>query len=205
MSEEGQQRARRESVVRDSILISSVKLGELVGIYQDLYAFTHSAWRNLPNPPDCELVFLLMWMISAENYDVNHFTIKWQEATSNTFMHLWSIIDRLRTVPESNNADWLVGPRNPLGYSASMNMPGAADEYLYPSESTVPPYVEIFNANMNRMQPMIMRRDYNSNFSFTMSLTLRKPRRMIDPDEMAMRNYEMASPMRCTTETRPED
>ncbi|KAK3634121.1 hypothetical protein LTR56_015467 [Elasticomyces elasticus] len=208
--EEGQQRVpmydgQRESVIEDSILISSVKLGELVGMYRDLYAFTHSAWRNLPNPPGCEPVFVLMWMISAENYDVNHFTITSQEATSNTCVHLWSIIDRIRTVLESNSADWLVGPRNPLGYSASMNMPGAADEYLYPSESIVPPHVEVFTANMNRMQPTIMRRDCDSNFSFTMSLTLRKSRRMIDPNEMAMRNYEIASPMRSTTESRSMD
>ncbi|KAK0888904.1 hypothetical protein LTR91_023581 [Friedmanniomyces endolithicus] len=186
---------QRETIVQDSILISSVKLNELLAMYDDLYAFTHSAWRNLPTPPDCESVFVLMWMISAENYDVNHFTITWQNATSNTFVHLWSIVDRLRTVLESNSADWLVGPRNPVGYSTSMNLPGAVDEYLYPSESIVPPHVEVFSTNMSKMQPKIMKRDYDSNFSFIMSLTMTKPRRMIDPNHVSMHNQEMAFAM----------
>ncbi|KAK6436900.1 hypothetical protein LTR95_006904 [Oleoguttula sp. CCFEE 5521] len=187
---------QREITTETSILLSSVKLNELLGMYQELYAFSHSAWRNLPTLPDCESVFVLMWMISADDYDVNHFTIKWPGATSNTFVHLWSIIDRLRTVLETNSADWLVGPRNPVGYSSSMNMPGAADEYLYPSESIIPPHIEVFSDNMSKMKPKSMKRDYDSNFSFTMSLMLPKPRHVIDSNKMAMRNHGIAFSMR---------
>ena len=76
-----------------------------------------------------------------------------------------------------------------------MNLPGAADEYLYPSESIVPPHVEVFSTNMSKMQPKIMKRDYDSNFSFIMSLTMTKPRRMIDPNHVSMHNQEMAFAM----------
>ncbi|KAK5162694.1 uncharacterized protein LTR77_011247 [Saxophila tyrrhenica] len=184
---------QRESVNDESILISSVKLNELTAMYSDLYAFTYSTWRHLPDAPDCERTFVIMWMISAENYDINHFTIKWPEASSNTFVHLWSIVDRLRTLLESNNADWLVGARNPVGYSETMNMPGAADQHLYPSESIIAPHVEVFSSNMARMQPKTIKRSYDSNFFFTLSLTMSRPKRVIDPSQMAMRNDEMLS------------
>ncbi len=186
---------QRESVAQDSILLSSVKLNELIVMYDDLYAFTYSTWRHLPDPPDCEKTFVLMWMVSAENYDVNHFTIKWPEATSNTFVHLWSIVDRLRTLLESNNADWLVGPRNPVGYSETMNMPGAADQHLYPSEAVIAPHVEVFSSNLSRMEPKAMRVSYDSNFFFMLSLTMSRPKRMIDPNQMTMRNEQIASAM----------
>jgi hypothetical protein len=196
---------QREAMSGDSILLSSVKMNELVGMYEDLYAFTHSAWRNLPPPPDCERVFVLIWMISAENYDINHLSIAWPDATSSTFVHLWSIIDRLRTVLESNSADWLVGPRNPVGYSVSMGMPGAADEYLFPSESIIPPHVEVFSTNMTKMKPKTITRDYDSHFMFIMSLTMKRPRRVIDPNEMAMKNYEKAHAMRNKDQHRSKD
>lgn len=184
---------QRESMAQDSILISSVKLNEMLSMYKELYAFTYSAWRNLPEPPDCEHTFVLMWMVAAEEYDVNHFTIKWPESSSNTFVHMWSIIDRLRTVLESNSADWLMGARSPVGYCQSMNMPGAIDQHLYPSEAVIPPHIRVFTENMDRMEPKKMTQDHSSNFSFIMSLTMSRPKVVIDPNQMAMRNDEAVS------------
>lgn len=40
----------RESMYTDSISISPVKLDELVDMYEKMYTFTHTIWRNLPNP-----------------------------------------------------------------------------------------------------------------------------------------------------------
>lgn len=81
---------QREGDDEQSIVISAIKLNELVDMYEDLYQFVHETWRNLPLPPDCERTFVIMWLISAEDYCLNHFSIKWEKATSNTFVHLWS-------------------------------------------------------------------------------------------------------------------
>ncbi|OAP53856.1 hypothetical protein AYL99_11878 [Fonsecaea erecta] len=45
---------------RDSILINAGKLDDLVGVYEDLYTVTHTIWRNLPDPPDCERVHVIV-------------------------------------------------------------------------------------------------------------------------------------------------
>jgi len=182
----------RQNVGEDSILISSIKLGELTQMYSDLYQFSHKAWRNLPTPPECESTFVFMWMIASDSYDVNHFTIRWQDATPNTFVHLWSIIDRLRTMLEPANTAWLLNSRDPVGYSTSMNMTGAADTYLYPKESIVPPHVEIFSSNMSRMKCTQLNKDYASSYDFMQSLRLPKTTFQIDIDKMSMRNNEIA-------------
>lgn len=182
----------RESVAWNAILISILKLNELTNMYSTLYAFTHSTWRNLPSAPGCESVFVLMWIISCENYDVNHFTINWPEATSNTFVHLWSVIDRLRTTLQSTDAEWLLGPRNAVSYCESMNIPGAAETHLYPSESILPPHIEIFSTNMNKMKEVSLTRSYGSYYDFMRSMTLPKIKVPIDPNKMAMRNAEIA-------------
>lgn len=182
----------RESVVGDSIVISTIKMNALLDMYSDLYAFTYSAWRNLPSAPDCEPTYVLMWMISCEDYDVNHITINWPEATSNTFIHLWSIIDRLRTILQETNAEWLLGPRNGVNYFKFMNMPGAADSHMYLSESILPPHFEIFSASMSKMKETNLTRDYTSSLDFMTSMYLPKIATPIDPNKMAMHNAEIA-------------
>src|ERR1700744_2882400 len=37
--------------------------------------YAHTIWRNLPDPPDCERVYVIIWMISAEGYGINHFSV----------------------------------------------------------------------------------------------------------------------------------
>lgn len=80
--------SERSNAGEDSILISDIKLNELINIYENLYTFTSITWRNLPNPPDYEPTFVIMWIICADNYDVNHFFVSWPGSTSNTFVHL---------------------------------------------------------------------------------------------------------------------
>lgn len=68
----------RQNTDRDSILVSHTKLDELARIYQDLLARvwnTYTIWCNLSNLPESENVYVVTWMLSVENYDVNHFSV----------------------------------------------------------------------------------------------------------------------------------
>ena len=183
----------RQNIGEDSILISPVKMDELVNMYNDLYAFTYTTWRNLPNPPDCEPTFVLMWMISAENYDVNHFSVSWQGTASNTFVHMWSIIDRLRTTIDTTSSSWLLGSRSPVGYTESMNMAGAADVYLYTKDTIVAPHIDVLCESMSKVTRTELTREYASYFDFKRSMTLSRPKTIIDVGKMAARNARIAS------------
>jgi hypothetical protein len=180
----------REAMSGQSILISQVKMSEVVAMYKGLYEFTHKAWRNLPPPPDCEAVFVIIWMLTSENYDINHFTIEWKGSTANTFVHLWSIIERLKTILQPMDLTWLVAARDPLGYSKTMKMTGAADKYLYPIDPIVPPHIDVFVNNMPKMKTEVLENSYSSNFNFMMSLTKRTKKKVMDVNTMAMMNMK---------------
>ncbi|OAP53935.1 hypothetical protein AYL99_11815 [Fonsecaea erecta] len=181
----------RQTIDTDSILISPGKLDDLVGVYESLYAFTHTIWRNLPDPPDCERVYVIMWMISAENYDVNHFSVPWQNTSPNTYMHLWSAIDRFRTMIDTSSAFWLIGSRGPVGYAEFMNLPGAADTHLYPREEVMPPHIGVLSSNMQRCVVTELHTDYPSSYDFKRSMMVRKNAPVIDVSSMHARNIRI--------------
>ncbi|KAK2591299.1 hypothetical protein QQS21_011017 [Conoideocrella luteorostrata] len=64
----------KDSIDIASVSISPVKLDELVQMYETIYTFTHTIWHNLPTLPDCESAVVIIWMIAAEDYEINHFT-----------------------------------------------------------------------------------------------------------------------------------
>lgn len=76
--------SERQYTTNHSILISPVKLYELISSYETIYNFTHTIWRNMPNVPDSENAFVLVWMLAADGYDVSHLTVKWEGSSSNT-------------------------------------------------------------------------------------------------------------------------
>lgn len=180
----------RETMTTESISISPVKLDELVGMYEKIYAFTHTIWRNLPNPPDCEPAFVIIWMISSNDYDVNHLTVSWTGSSANVFVHLWSTIDRLRSSIDSMTSYWLFGSRGPVGYAEFTNMPGAADVYLYPKEIIKPPHIEVLSAEMDMATVTDLNTDYESFYEFRRSLMMRKKMPVIDVSAMLMRTMD---------------
>lgn len=70
----------------------------------------------------------------------------------NIFLHLWTILDKLGSIFNTNNRNYLGGSRGAVGYASSMNIPGPLDTYMYLSESNVLPHVEIFSANVDKMK-----------------------------------------------------
>ena len=122
----------------NSIVISRVKMLDLLSSYEFVYTCVHKAWSNLPEPPTNEKVHIFMWMLAAENYCVNNYTITGEGANSNTFVHMWAIVDRMRNSFEAAKLSWLIGPRNCVGYSEVMGLNGAMDTNMYFKEPVTP-------------------------------------------------------------------
>ncbi len=183
----------KESAVTESITISPVKLDELISMYEKIYTFTHTIWRNLPTPPECEPAFVIVWMIAADNYDINHLSVSWEGTSANTFVHLWSTIDRLKNTIDSMTSSWLLYNRGPTGYAEYTKMPGAADTYLYPKEMITLPHIGVLVEEADRRTVTDLTEDFESFYEFRQSLMLPKRTPTIDVSAMMMRNFDIAS------------
>lgn len=120
---------------RDSIVINRVKMLDLIDAHVFVHTCVHRAWSNLPDPPTDSKTNLFVWMLSAENYCINNYTISWESATPSTFVHMWSIVDRMRGSFENMSLSWVIGDRNCVGYSETMGMTGPIDAHMYVRES----------------------------------------------------------------------
>jgi hypothetical protein len=80
-----------------------------------------------------------------------------------------------------------------VGYSKFMNIPGAADTYIYLSETILVPYVKVFSTNMPKTKEIKLNKDYASYLEFIRSITLLVARTPIDPNKIAIRNAKLTS------------
>ena len=126
------------SMYMNVMSVSRLKLTTILNTYAPLYELVNKCWSNLPNPPHDDRMYVFMWVMACENYSVNHSTIKWEGATPNTFVHLWSIMDRMKHSLERLNLSWVVGPRNCADYCRRMGMTGPLDSLMYVPELVVP-------------------------------------------------------------------
>jgi hypothetical protein len=156
----------------DSILISELRANVIAGVYAKLYAFTHKAWRNIPDAPGCEPPYVIMWMLACEDYDVNHNTIEWPGAGPNTFVHIWSMIERLRTTFTEAGVEWVMGPRDAVGYCTSMNITGPTDTHIYAGERILLPQVAAMSRGMKACRRTDVTRDFVSFFDMETSMML---------------------------------
>ena len=156
----------------DSILISELRANVVAGLYAKFYAFTHKAWRNIPDAPRCEPPYVIMWMLVCEDYDVNHNTIDWPGAGPNTFVHVWSMIERLRTTLTDAGAEWIMGPRDAVGYCMCMNISGPTDAHIYAGERIILPQVAAMSRNMKGCRRTDVNRDFVSFFDMETSMML---------------------------------
>ncbi|KAH0829984.1 hypothetical protein FOPE_10829 [Fonsecaea pedrosoi] len=77
----------RQATDTDSILISLRKLDDLVGVYESLYAFhAHHLTQPAADPPTARRCTVIIWMISAENYDVNYLSVSSPGTSPNTYV-----------------------------------------------------------------------------------------------------------------------
>ena len=156
----------------DSILISEVKMNMIARAYENIYAFTHKAWRNIPDAPGCEPPYVIMWMLACEDYEVNHNTIAWQGAGPNTFVHIWSMIERLRNTLVEAGAEWVMGSRDSVGYCEATNTIGSTDAHIYMSEQLVLPQVASMARTMKGSVRTTANREFVSFFDMETSMMM---------------------------------
>lgn len=170
-------------------------MSEGVAIYGTIHAFVHTVWKNLNGSPDYKRAFVVMWMIASDGYDINHHSVSWRDMRPNTFVHIWSTMDRLRTVIDPVTASWLLGTRGPVEYAETMGMPGPADVYLYPKETTTIPHIEVFSANNSRCTSTDLGTEYASLFDFRMSMMARPRREPMNVTRIMSNNMRAAMSM----------
>jgi hypothetical protein len=174
----------KPNVYEDAIMISTTKLADIVSLYGKFFQFTSTAWSNLPDPPECEKAFVIAWMIASESYDVNHFSIKWSGSNPNTFVHLWAIINRLRTVFDTNTANWFINSRDPVGYCNAMNMTGPADQHIYVRETIMPHHIKVLEEDERLVVTEEVISENASYVAFRMGLMVSNKRRILDISEL---------------------
>lgn len=118
------------------ISISRIKLGQMVKSYPVMFELANKCWSNFPEPPCSERTYVFMWAIACSDYSFNHGTISWERSTPNTFVHLWSIVDRMKL--RLSNLNWIIGTRNCADYCRSTGMTGPLDASMYARENTTP-------------------------------------------------------------------
>ncbi len=152
-----------------SIVIESRKLYEIIVSYDDICAVSHKCWSNLPDSPVAEPAHVFMWMISCRDYDVNHSTLRWPGSTPNTFVHLWSILDRMKPSLTSMDMTWLMGTRTCVDYCTSTGMDGPMDAKMYARENVVPSLIENVGSDPGVFMYEPVHRDFDSYMDFQMS------------------------------------
>jgi hypothetical protein len=156
----------------DSILISELKMSMIASIYEKIYSFTHKAWRNVPTAPGCDPPYVIMWMLACEGYEVNHNTITWPGAGPNTFVHIWSMLERLRSVLAKAGLEWIMGPRDAVGYCEAMNITGPTDTHIYSRERAILPQVAAMASTMKTSTSTNVSRDFVSFFDMETSMMM---------------------------------
>ncbi len=124
------------------ISVSRTKLSEIIKRYAKIYELVNKCWSNLPPPPCTEGTYVFIWMMISDNYGVNHTTIEWSGSTPNTFVHLWSIMDRIKLSLEETGLYWIVGDRSCTGYYRETGLTGPLDQMMYIPETEPLPCID---------------------------------------------------------------
>lgn len=151
------------------IVIDDMKMNEIMAAYDYLRMLVHRTWSNLPTPPVKEKTHVFVWLIASRNYCINHSTIKWPGSNPNTFVHLWSIMDRIKSSLTSVDSSWLIGSRDCVQYCSTTGMNWPMDTHMYAKQEVIPDQI----AKMER-KPEIFRHDpttkeFSSSYDFQMS------------------------------------
>lgn len=178
------------NMYKNAIVINRTKMLEMVNSYGSMYSLVHRCWSNLPEPPCSEKTYLFMWMIASEGYSLNHNSISWEGSNPNTFVHLWSIIDRIRIALENTRMSWIVGERNCVDYCKTTGMTGPMDQHLYERERITPTEIEKMETDMTQFIFEDVRQEFCSFYDFQISTMMPENEHRISTSEMELRNQE---------------
>lgn len=186
---------------QQAIVVSSTRLNEMMRYYADLCMIVRKCWSNLPPAPVDECSHVVMWMIASENYGVNHSTIRWEGANMNTFVHLWSIMDRIKPTLSSMDLGWLMGSRSCVEYCLKSGADGPMDSYMYTRTHETPEQIMNMATDREMFTYEHMGVEYHSFYNMTRSMRVPKPmvtlnisRMILDRDKVARRS----GPSTCT-------
>jgi len=151
------------------IVVDTMKLREVMCGYDYLREVVHKTWSNLPPSPVPEKTHVVVWLIICNDYGINHSTIRWPGSSPNTYVHLWSIMDRIKTSLTNIDANWLVGSRDCVEYCTTTGMNKPMDQYMYGSEHITPDPIEAMEMNPELLTYEHVGMDFDSFYDFHMS------------------------------------
>lgn len=181
------------------ISVSRVKANTMINSYRTIYTLVNKCWSNFPEPPCDEKTYVFMWVIASEGYSVNHDTIKWEGSNPNTFVHLWSIVDRIRPSLEQSGMSWIVDSRNCAHYCGSTGMTGPLDAHMYPPELVTPIEIDKMDEDATPLTHQDRRSEFCSFYDFTMSALVPEVETVISASQMSAANEEVTSQLRSGT------
>jgi hypothetical protein len=165
----------RVNANEQAIVVSSTRLNEMMRYYRGLCMVVRKCWSNLPPAPVSECSHVVMWMIACENYGVNHSTIRWDGANLNTFVHLWSIMDRIKPTLSSMDLGWLMGSRSCVEYCLKSGAEGPMDSYMYSKERVPPEQLTNMLANREALRYKHLGKQFDSFYDMMRSTRVPKP------------------------------
>lgn len=172
------------------ISISRIKLNDLINAYPLIYELVHKCWSNFPDPPCDERTYVFLWALACDNYCFNHGTISWERSTPNTFVHMWSIIDRMRLVLVRHGLGWVMVGRNCADFCRSTGMVGPLDANMYVPELVVPSEIIRIDDDFVPLTFKDETAEFCSYHDFRMSAKTSGPGRVISVSDIAMANEE---------------
>lgn len=175
------------------ITIDTMKMKEIIAGYNHLQTIVQKTWSNLPSPPVKEKTHVFVWLIASVGYCVNYSTIKWPGSSPNTFVHMWSIMDRIKSSLTVIDTNWLVGPRDCVQYCLSTGMKWPMDSHMYQSQQT-----SVDQIKLMEMRPEVFKfdpttREFDSFYDFHMSTRTRKKMPMINVTRSGLSEITKAS------------
>jgi len=169
---------------RGEIVVECTKVNEIVSSYDALCTMSHKSWSNLPQPPVDESTHVFIWMIVCRGYTINHSTIMWPSSSPNTFVHLWSILDRMKSALTSLDMTWLMGSRTCVDYCTSTGMDGPMDTNMYVKERVLPDALALMKRDEQVFSYGSVMRDYVSYMDFHVSTQMPEVVEMLKVSQM---------------------
>lgn len=176
---------------RSKITFSRLKLEEITRSYDAFYKLVNKCWSSLPEPPCKEKTYLFVWVIMCDDYCINHNTISWDNANAKTYIHVWSIIDRIRMSLDNTEFSRLIGSRSCPQFCRYVNASGALDMHIYRPEMITPSQITGIQNDMFPPTYNDNRQEFCSYYDFCMSTTIPTTRNMLNVSEISLRNQEI--------------
>lgn len=181
------------NVDQSVIVIDSMKMNEIMAGYDYLRTLVHRTWSNLPSPPVKEKTHVFVWLIASRDYCINHSTIRWAGSSPNTFVHLWSIMDRIKSSLTSVDSSWLIGSRDCVQYCSTTGMNWPMDSHMYVKQQVIPEQIMRMEKKPEIFKHDPTTKEFSSSYDFQMSAYTPKKMPVINVSRIGLSEITKAS------------